>query len=403
MANNEGEKSNSTNSIIDESKAFVKDLLKEESLGRLLFHNYNHASEVAEAAVSLGESLQLKDDELEMLELAAWFHDTGYTEGREGHESISVKIASNFLQERNYDKDKINTISRLILSTDVAKEPTNPLEEVLHDADLAHIGRKRFFRRGELLRAELEITENSQFSELEWQQKQYDFIINRTFITLAGQKEFGKRRAKNIKKQRDNIVSAKKITRRLNTGKDLGRGIDTLYRSTYRSHINLSSIADGKANMMISINTILISVIVTFSGASFSMFEGGGELPSLRFTIPILILLVSSLFSVFFAVMSARPKVTEKEVSKGKVKKRDVSLLFFGNFLEISQEAFTKHLGELKNNQEELYDSMSMDIYNLGLVLKEKYRMLSISYTIFIIGITLSVVGFVGIFLFTNT
>ncbi len=394
-------KSKDSVDIIKESKSYVKKLFKEELSVNSSFHNYSHAREVAEVAQELGEKAELSEEDLEVLQLAAWFHDTGYIKGREQHESESVNIATDFLQTKGYEEDKIKLISKLILSTKLDQEPSSFLEELLHDADLAHLGIKQFFSKGELLRAELENVENESYNELEWQNKQYNFLINHAFITVHAKEKFNKRRAKNIRKQRDKIIDAKKITRRLRTGKDFGRGIDTLYRSTYRNHINFSSIADGKANMMISINTILISVIVTFSGASFSMFEGV-ELPSLRFTVPILVLLVSSLVSVFFAVMSARPKVTEKDVSRKKVKKRKVSLLFFGNFLEIDQENFISHLAELKNNQQELYDSMSMDIYNLGVVLKEKYRLLSISYTVFIIGITLCVVGYIGIFLFTN-
>ena len=387
--------------IIEEAKGFIKKLLQNELSDQWLFHNYNHAKDVAEVAVSLGKMAELEDSELEVLELAAWFHDTGYVKGREGHEAESVIIAKEFLKERRYDEENIEQVSRLILSTDVKKETTSFLEGILHDADLSHLGRKRFFRMGELLREELKVAENEKFTELEWQRKQYDFLMDHTFITSYAQKVFGSRRNKNIQKQRDSILNVEKVNRRLQTGKDLGRGIDTLYRSNYRNHINFSAIADGKANMMISINTILISVIVTLSGASFSVFEGL-HIESLRFTIPIIILLLGSLVSVFFAVMSARPKVTEKKVTKKNVKRKDITLLYFGNFLEVTKEEFTAHLAELKNNQQELYDSMSKDLYNLGLVLKEKYRLLSISYTAFIIGITLSVVGFLLIFLVTN-
>ncbi|MEM9856027.1 MAG: Pycsar system effector family protein [Bacteroidota bacterium] len=388
-------------SLIQEAQCYVKDLFKEKGSDQLLFHNYRHVKDVADMVTELGMEAKIKTSDLEALELAAWFHDVGYIEGRVDHEARSAKIASEFLRKHDYSPEGIKLVNRLIKSTDVKVEPQGQLEEILHDADLYHLGKKRFFRRGELLRAEIETTENKNFTELDWERKQYNFLINHPFLTVEAQKLLGRRRIKNIKKQRENIVSAKKITRRLQTGKDLGRGIDTLYRSTYRNHINFSSIADGKANMMISINTILISVIVTLSGASFSVLQDF-KLASYRFTIPILVLLLGSLISVFFAVMSARPKVTEKNVSKKKVKKRDVSLLFFGNFLEISQENFIDHLSELKNNQKELYDSMSMDIYDLGIVLKEKYRLLSISYTAFISGITLCVLGFLAIFLVTN-
>lgn len=386
--------------IVKNSKKFIKEFLKKEDK-KLSFHNYTHATEVAQVAVMLAKKAGIEFDTIEELELAALFHDTGYVKGHEDHESESARIARGFLAKEEYDPGRIANIEKLILSTRLKHASESLEEEILRDADFSHLGRKRFFRMGELLRAEMENHQGMDLSEYEWQKKQYNFLLNNPFETLVARKEYDRRRAKNIKKQREQVVKAKKITRRLQTGKDFGRGIDTLYRANYRSHINFSSIADGKANMMISINTILISIIVTLSGASFSMIEGM-KLESLRFTLPILSLLLSSLASVFFAVMSARPKVTNKEISKKEVKRKDVSMLFFGNFLEISQEEFSKYLSELKNNQEELYNTMSMDIYNLGIVLKRKYRLLTISYTVFITGITICVLGFIGIFLSTN-
>ncbi|MDX1629635.1 MAG: DUF5706 domain-containing protein, partial [Fulvivirga sp.] len=213
--------------------------------------------------------------------------------------------------------------------------------------------------------------------------------------------EYNKRRVKNIKKQRKHIVKAKKVTTRQKTGKDLGRGIDTLYRANYRNHINLSAIADGKANMMISINTIMISVIVTLSGASLSISKSY-IIENLRFTVPIFILLLGSLASVVFAVLSARPKITTKEIKKEQIKKNKISLLYFGNFLNIPKKQFVSYLNNLKADQERLYDSMSIDLYNLGQVLNEKYRLLTISYNIFMIGLTLTVIAFIFIFVYTN-
>ncbi|MEJ2006303.1 MAG: DUF5706 domain-containing protein, partial [Cyclobacteriaceae bacterium] len=219
--------------------------------------------------------------------------------------------------------------------------------------------------------------------------------------TREAKERFDKRRAKNIEEQRESIVKAGKLTVRKKSGKEFGRGIDTLYRSNYRNHINFSSIADGKANMMISINTILISVIVTFSGASLSV--EGFIIERFRYTIPILVLLLGSLCSVLFAILSARPKVTTREVNMDEVKDNKISLLYFGNFLGIPLEDFIAYLQELKMDQERLYDSMSIDLYNLGIVLREKYRLLSISYNIFMIGLTVSVLAFIIIFVVTNS
>ncbi|MTI21737.1 HD domain-containing protein [Fulvivirga sp. RKSG066] len=393
--------SKNDNKIITEAKEYVTELFKEQLPDNLLYHNLSHTNEVAEISQELGEISELADKDMEVLQLAAWFHDTGYIKKYNGHEAESIKYAKEFLEGKSYDKEGIDEVERLIKSTIRGHEPKDLVEEILNDADMAHLGRKRFFRKGELLRVELENYLDESYSELDWEKKQYQFLIDNQFITQAAKEEYGKRRVKNIKKQRKNIVKARKVTTRTQTGKDLGRGIDTLYRANYRTHINLSAIADGKANMMISINTIMISVIVTLSGASLSLSKSY-IVENMRFTVPILILLVGALASVVFAVMSARPKVTSKEIDYDKVDKNKISLLYFGNFLGIPRKQFVNYLNELKEDQERLYDSMSLDIYNLGEVLKEKYRLLTISYNIFMTGLTLTVLAFIIIFIYTN-
>lgn len=388
--------------IVRQAEKHVTNLFKESLPDDLLYHNLSHTYEVAKIVGELAEESNLNEEDKEVLQLAGWFHDTGYINKYNGHEAESLKYAEEFFEDVDYPKEKRKEVEDLIKSTIKGHNPEGLKEELLHDADMAHIGRKRFFRKGELLRVELENYLNESYSELEWNKKQYQFLINNEFITKAGIEEYGKRRVKNIKKQRKNIVKARKVTTRTKTGKDLGRGIDTLYRANYRNHINLSAIADGKANMMISINTIMISVIVTLSGASLSVSKSY-IIENLRFTVPILILLVGALSSVVFAVLSARPKVTSKEeVDLEKVNRNEVSLLYFGNFLGIPKKRFMQYLNDLKSDQERLYDSMSMDLYNLGQVLKEKYRLLTISYNIFMTGLTLTVVAFIFIFVYTN-
>lgn len=395
------EDKNVSEQILPEAENYINDLFKEKLSNRYLFHNYKHTTDVVQATKKLAEESEIEEEEKELMLIAAWFHDAGLVDTYEGHEKASANLAEDFLKENNYSEPQIEEVKRLILSTNPEHVPKDLPEEILHDADISHIGKKGFFRKGELLRVETEHFTNKTFSELSWQKDQYDFLINHDFITQAAKEKYEKRRAKNIKKQRSNIHKARKVTTRKKTGKDFGRGIDTLYRANYRNHINLSAIADGKANMMISINTIILSVIVTLSGASLSLSDGF-TVANIRFIIPILILLLGCLSSVVFAIISARPKVTEKEIDMEEVKKNKASVLYFGNFLRIPQDEFVMHLRQLKQDQKLLYDSMSMDLYNLGIVLKEKYRLLKVSYNLFMVGLVASVLTFISIFFYTN-
>ncbi len=386
--------------LIHEASDYVMNLLQTKLPQEFHYHNLAHTADVVEGCEVLSAEAGLDPADYEMLMLAAWFHDSGYTRTRENHERVSAEIAEAWLKGRNYPPEKIKVIRDLIASTKKDAPTPTYLSELLHDADLSHMGRKRFFERGEMLRTEQQLLTGRKINDVDWEKLQHDFLLKNDFITLEGQHIYGSRKAKNIVKQRENIDKAIKLATRKKTGKEFGRGIDTLYRTNYRNHINFSSIADGKANMMISINTILISVIVTFSGASLSLESFAIE--RYRYIVPILIMLIGASVSVIFAVLSARPKVTTRQIDMADVDANKVSLLYFGNFQAVSRKTFVDYLNQLKEDQQRLYDNMSLDLYNLGSVLTKKYRLLTISYNVFMIGLSLSVLAFIVIFIYTN-
>jgi HD superfamily phosphodiesterase len=386
--------------IVAEARSYVEDLFKKKLSTYHHYHSFTHTDEVAQLAGEMSDHYELNDKEKEILLLSAYFHDTGYTETYEEHEEKSIEIATNFLGGEDYPSEDIEIICSLIESTKPEKKPENLMEEILHDADISHVGRKDFFERGELLRVEWEIIRNKRFDDIEWEKLQLRFLVNTRFYTSFANEKYILMRGENIRKQKDIIEKVEKKELRKKTGKDYGRGIDTLYRTSYRNHINLSSIADGKANMMISINTIIMSVIITIAGSGLS-FSGNFFVENLRFTIPVFILLIGCLSSVVFAILSAKPTVTKQNLDNFDIRDNTKSFLFFGNFVNMALEKFSGGMRSLKSDEELLYDKMSIDMYYLGKVLSRKYRLLSFSYLIFMIALILSVVSFIFIFFYT--
>lgn len=387
--------------IIEKASDYIFTLFKNDADERLVYHNFNHFREVAEYAREFLENYEIGDTEKEALLIAAWFHDAGYVRKYKGHEEESVKIFEEFAAENNINQKTIDLVAELILSTRHKQTPRGLLQEILHDADIINIGTENFFERADLLRVEWERFLNKKFSDPEWEQIQVDFLVSTQFYTDYAQKKFGPERDSNIQQQRKNYETARNKSQKLKIkDQKLGRGIETMYRSTYRTHINLSSIADAKANMMISINTIIMSVIIALVGSGFT-FSGQSFVENIRFTVPIMVLLVSALLSVIFAILSARPEVTSKEVDKEKIEKKQSSVLFFGNFVNMPLNDFISNLKKFRNDQGLLYDNMSVDIYYLGIVLTRKYRLLRYSYNIFMGGLILSVLSFLSIFIYT--
>lgn len=388
-------------SVVEESIDFVSQLLKGKLTDQFKFHSYAHTAEVADVCKKMGKYYQLSEADFENLLLAAWFHDTGFIRCYQGHEAESSRIAADFLAGKGFDTHRIETIKGLILSTQKETKPSNLLEGILHDADIQHIGKKNFFDKGKLLREEWELILHNTFEDPEWEWLQHKFLTLSEFETEYGKEKFGGRKKKNINKQEVILdkVQGKKI-KSFDTEKT-GRGTETMYRVSYRNHINLSDIADKKANMMMSINTLILSAIIAIAGSGFAMV-GGQEVEYYRFGIPMAILLITSLGSVVFAILSAKPNVTHNLSSNVDLKDRKNSILYFGNFTQMKMEDYLSDMETLRGDNKLLYENMSMDIYYLGKVLKKKFRLLQFSYTIFMAGLILAVFSLILILIYSK-
>ena len=166
-----------------------------------------------------------------------------------------------------------------------------------------------------------------------------------------------------------------------------GRGKDTLFRVTVRNQINMVGIADNKANMIITINTIIITLVVTILGSSITVNDVQFLDPKL--TTPFSVLLIFSLASAVFAVLAARPKIIKEE------KRRDkMSMLFFGNFYRQPLEDYLEDVDRMLESNDDIYKNLTIDMYNNGQVLNKKYYQLAISYSILLVGLVATVLSY---------
>lgn len=166
------------------------------------------------------------------------------------------------------------------------------------------------------------------------------------------------------------------------------RGIDTMFRTTLNNHNNLSGLVDNKANILLSVNAIIISVSLT------TIIPKLDNPSNAHLIVPTLILVVSSVFAITFAILATRPNITGGSFTRKEVHEKKVNLLFFGNFYKMSYEDYSWAMNELIKDKDYVYNSMIKDLYHLGIVLEKKYRLLRIAYTIFMFGIIISVIAF---------
>jgi len=169
------------------------------------------------------------------------------------------------------------------------------------------------------------------------------------------------------------------------------RRLCPLFKSSYRVQMDLTSLADNKANMMISINGIIMSIILA------SVAPKLDSNPWLL--LPTILLLVGSLISMIFAILAARPRVSHDPITLSDLKNSKGNILFFGNFANMAESDFVIGLEELMQDKPLIYDTMMRNIHSLGSVLNKKFALLQVAYTSFMIALSLGVASFLVVFI----
>ncbi len=399
----------SDNQLLPQIKDYVSQFITEQVSQDYVYHDLNHTQQVVEGVRAIGVAMNLTEEQLEVLQIAAWFHDTGYNKGPEKHEDRSAEYARTFLKEKQYSEVRIQEVVRCIMATKIENAPTEILGKVIRDADFTHLGNSSYWERCGKVRQELILTKKILQSDQEWTEFELRFMNSHQYLTEAADRLFGSQKAKHIEalkkrlqKLNPNIVfpelqkKKKKKKKNFKEGSELGelnlgRGVETMYRTTYRTHINLSSIADNKANIMLSINAIIISITLSTLIPRFETNE--------KLIIPTMILLAVCLVAVIFATLSTRPKITEGVFTRTDIENKKSNLLFFGNFYNMKFDDFHWGMMEMIKDSDFLYSSMTKDLYYLGIVLAKKYQYLRICYGVFMYGLIVSVAAFAYAFL----
>lgn len=198
-------KHSNRNSIIENTACFVTRLFNEKQPSWALYHNLSHTIETVQASLEIGSGSDLTDDELEILSIAAWFHDTGYMFKVEGHEGKSSEIALKFLKELDYPADKINKVINCIMVTKISTLPQNLMECIICDSDLITLGRSDYFEKNDLLKSEIELRENKEIGELVWLKRSFHFLSSHNYFTEYAKLNFNTQLEDNLNTLRKKI------------------------------------------------------------------------------------------------------------------------------------------------------------------------------------------------------
>lgn len=397
-------------SISLQAEEYIKDLFEKNVRKDLTYHNLAHTQYVADQSRLIGQNSRLNDEALNIVVVAAWFHDSGFVVRSNGHEEESQKIAEKFLVSKEAPDEFIQKVLFCIQATKVPQNPEDDLlAKVVCDADMSYLSEDFYFEKTALLRKEWNKDPETKLSRKTYYEETVELFNNHTYYTDFGNKKFSPGKAKNYqslgkllekksgkgsKKSSRLKTENKKLIKKMEKEKLPGRGVESMFRLTARNQINLSSIADNKANILISINSIVLTVLLSIGIGKIS------DYPVITF--PAIVFIITCLSTIVFAILSTRPKISSGKFTEEDILNKKVNLLFFGNFYNMTLEEYEWAVKEMMDDPNYLYSSMIRDQYSLGKVISQKYRLLRIAYTIFMVGLILSSVLFAIFVLFVN-
>ncbi len=371
-------------SIVSLIEQHVTSLLTEKLSEGHTYHNLPHTLAVRKAVLELGRISKITDEELEILELSALLHDTGFTEKYTGHEAASVRIAQELLEAQAYPLEKMNQVFACIAATAVDRTPHNRLEEIMKDADLSNLGSDRYLEILHGLRQEWARMLGQHYSDTEWFELNHRFFKQHLYYTKAAQDlystqfELNQRRLKklaNPEKKKKELVPISE-----------NKSAQMMFKTALRNHLDLSSLADNKANIMLSINALILTITMPMAASYIK--------ENVFLLAPMILIMATCLFSIVFATLATRPIRMIGSTDISKIKERGANLFFFGNFYEMELPEYKEGMRITVENEEILNDAIMRDLFFLGKSLGVKYRHLRICYTIFLTGIVTTVLVF---------
>lgn len=377
------------NQIVNDAETYVQRSLAEDLPKEYVYHNFLKTLDILDEAMEIGDSIMLNDEEMEILALSVLFSFTGFTQEDKHHYTASAEIAQEFLNEKNYPKDKIEDIKSTIILLDNAKEPETRVQEAFLDAHNIMFGKRSFFKRNAMVKLEKEFIEGVSIDEKQWYKDTLAQIQQHEFHTIYAKKKYNKKKKKNIKQLKDLISSEGNIkdNKKFNFN-PFGRSVETMFRNNLRGHLELSVLADNKANIMLSINAIILSIILTIMLPNLMTYP--------EFLVPTILLIISCITSIVLATLATRPKITSGTFTKEDIEQKRTNLLFFGNFFNMQLDDFQWGMSEMMKDRDYLYSSMIKDFYFLGLVLHKKFLYLRICYNVFMFGFIISILSYLA-------
>lgn len=405
--------------LLNEAKEFaIKKII--DYPDKVIYHDIKFAKRYQKHIDTVSACDSLNEETVLLGRISAWLISASY-------DNFKVKIGKDHQTTSNQSQKTCETLEEFTKSTEIPEpyltkiktafkelfEPNKPssnLSKLLFDAmalDLVLGNNKKHLKQ---LYEELLLNDVS-LSKKKWNETSIGILNNLKFYlplcqvemqpkidtliqdlekdkkTISKQKDIALRKEFNISEQ-----ELKELKKKLKNsqGRD-DRGIQTMFRTTSRNHYTMNEMVDKKANIMITVNAIILSLVL---GGLIGQVNDHGHLHFDSNNVPILLLTITSTLSIIFAILSIRPNATQGSFTEQEIRNKEGNLLFYGNYHDMSIKDYEWGFMQMMNDQQYLYSTMIKDLYYLGKVLHRKYKQIRISLTIFLFGLTSSVASF---------
>ena len=402
---------NNGNSKLQDLKLLLMEQVMENS-SRIVYHDMGFCKRIESNVQEVGEAEKLSEEEIELIYSSVYVYTYCMNHLRLSKVSTKVfleefaneikKTGPVLMSKANFTEAEIDVILLIMDGFGDRTKRKGVLNHVFNDALTLDFVGKNGKNRLELFYKEVILNDLS-LSLKKFYELLIDFLgeyeahtefskihikpnISKLILELEKeQSKIYKRKEIILKKELDiDDEELKELRKNLKSvkGRD-SRGVQTLLRTTSRNHYTLNQMVDRKASIMITVNSIILSIII----------GGTIAVPANEFSllnISLSILSIASLVSIIFAIIAITPNKTQGRFTMDDVRNKKGNLLYYGNFHNMSFKDYEWGMLQKLNDSDYLYGSMIRDIYFLGQTLDRKYKYIRTSLFVFITGMGVS-------------
>jgi len=405
-------------SFIDQTQIFVTKTMAKMPTEKLLYHDITYVHRVVDGIRELIDSRQIDDLDREILIMTAWLWPLGFTDLDKNQDKgspiaffemcnmCSLNLAHAFLSEIDYPSARKVKVLELIESLGPQKTPNTTNEKILRDAITIDWGKSKSNKAIKNLYLELLLTNNLRVSKGNWLASAIDYLNAHTYFTKYAIENFKPKKDQLILKLEKELKDIGKVEK-LAIKQELGisddelkalkknlksvkgrdeRGIQTMFRNTSKNHYTLNQMVDRKANIFISVNAIILSLILSRVIGTIDTWCIHNS--------PLLLILISTMISIAFSIIAIIPTKTHGSFSEEEVRNKQGNLLYFGNYHNMAYRDYEWGILQMLNDSDYLYSSMIKDQYFLGKQLNAKHRLIRIALGSFLFGFLIAAVLF---------